>query len=137
MRKLENNEYSLDEIIEKQNTSKVVGKYKNDDVIIKNGKYGNYIEWGTNKKSLNGIEKELDEITIEDIIPLIENKININTSIVRNINSEISIRNGKYGHYIYYKTTKMTKPKFIKINGFKGNYNTCPKEQIEQYVSKN
>ena len=31
----------------------------------------------------------------------------------------------------------MTKPKFIKLAGFKGNYNNCPKEEIEQYVSKN
>ena len=26
----------------------------------------------------------------------------------------------------------MTKPKFIKFNKFKGNYNTCPKEEIEK-----
>ena len=137
MTKLENNEYSLEELVEPQNTNKVVGKYKNDNVIIKKGKYGNYIEWGTNKKSLNGIEKDIDEITMDDIISIIEDKINMNTSIIRSINKEISIRNGKYGHYIYYKTTKMTKPKFIKLNGFKGNYNTCAKEEIEKYVSKN
>ena len=28
----------------------------------------------------------------------------------------------------------MTKPKFIKLAGFKGNYNTCPEEDIEKYV---
>ena len=115
-----------------------LGKYKNDDVIIKKGKYGNYIEWGANKKTLNGLQKELDEITMDDIIKIIENNTSLNTSsIIRHINTEISIRNGKYGHYIYYKTNNMTKPKFIKLNGFKGNYNTCPKEEIEKYVSKN
>ena len=31
----------------------------------------------------------------------------------------------------------MTKPKFIKLAGFKDDYNTCAKEEIEQYVSKN
>ena len=79
-----------------------------------------------NKKSLNGFAKDLDEITMDDLIPIIENKVTLNTSIVRNINSDISIRNGKFGHYIFYKTHLMTKPKFIKLAGFKGNYNTCP-----------
>ena len=137
MDKLEKGEYELEELIEKQNTKKIVGKYKKDDVVLKKGKFGNYIEWGTNKKSLNGIKKEIEDITMEDLIPIIENKVTLNTSIVREINNEISIRNGKYGHYIYYKTKKMTKPKFIKLAGFKGDYNTCPKEQIEEYVSKN
>jgi hypothetical protein len=31
----------------------------------------------------------------------------------------------------------MNKPKFIKLGGFKGNYNTCLEEDIEEYVSKN
>jgi DNA topoisomerase-1 len=137
MDKLEKGEYELEDLIEKQNTKKIVGKYKKDDVVLKKGKFGNYIEWGTNKKSLNGIKKEIEDITMEDLIPIIENKVTLNTSIVREINNEISIRNGKYGHYIYYKTKKMTKPKFIKLGGFKGDYNTCPKEQIEDYVSKN
>lgn len=135
--KLENNELSLEDIIETQNPNKIVGQYKKDDVIIKKGKYGNYIEWGKNKKSLNGIKKDIDDITIDDIIPIIENKVSLNPSIVREINSEISIRSGKYGNYIYYKTEKMNKPKFIKLGGFKGNYNTCLKEEIEEYVSKN
>ena len=31
----------------------------------------------------------------------------------------------------------MSKPKFIKLNNFKGNYNTCPISELELYVSKN
>jgi len=54
---------------------------------LKKGKFGNYIEWGTNKKSLNGIKKEIEDITMEDLIPIIENKVTLNTSIVREINN--------------------------------------------------
>jgi DNA topoisomerase-1 len=137
--KLKNNQYKLEDIVEKQSSSssdKSIGKYNGEDVFLKKGKFGNYITWGKeNKKSLNGLTKDIDEITIDDLIPIIEDKVTLNTSIIRNINSDISIRNGKFGHYIFYKTHLMTKPKFIKLAGFKGNYNTCPKEEIERFVS--
>jgi len=136
--KLKNNEYQLDEIIETKQEDRVIGNYKKDDVILKKGKYGNYIIWGKdNKKSLTGLEKDVDDLTMEDIIPLIENKVVLNPSIVRNINTDISIRKGKYGNYIFYKTHHMNKPKFIKLANFKGNYNTCPEEEVEKYVEKN
>jgi len=136
--KLKNGEYTLNELVESvEKDNRILGKYQNNDVILKKGKFGNYIEWDNNKKSLNGIKKEIDDVTIEDIIPIIENRVNLNTSIIREISDDISIRNGKFGHYIFYKTSSMKKPKFIKLKGFKGDYNTCPKEEIEQYVAKN
>ena len=138
MDKLENGEYSLEDITESQtNQNKIIGKYKSDNVILKKGKYGHYIECGSIKKSLNGVKKELDDLTIDDVIPIIENKVTVNSSIIREINQNTSIRIGKFGDYIYHKTANMTKPKFIKLKGFKGNYKTCPKDEIEQYVSKN
>ena len=136
--KLKKNQYKLQDIVETQGTSssgKSIGKYKGDDVFIKQGKFGNYITWGKdNKKSLNGIKTPVDELAIDDLIPIIENKVTLNTSIVRNINDDISIRSGKFGNYIFYKTHSMSKPKFIKLAGFKGNYNTCPEEEIERFV---
>ena len=72
---------------------------------------------------------------MEDLIPLLENKVVSNSSIIRAINSNTSIRSGKFGNYIFYKTDKMTKPKFIKLNGFKGDYNTCPIEDLESFVA--
>jgi DNA topoisomerase-1 len=136
--KLKNNQYKLEDIVETHGTSssgKSIGKYKGDDVFIKQGKFGNYITWGKdNKKSLNGIKTPVDELAIDDLIPIIENKVTLNTSIVRNINDDISIRSGKFGNYIFYKTHSMSKPKFIKLAGFKGNYNTCPEEEIERFV---
>ena len=130
---------TIEEIIESNSSNKTIGKYKDQDVILKTGKYGNYITWGENKKSLNNIEKEINELTIEDIIKYIESipTTNTATSFIREINENTSIRKGKYGNYIFYKTHNMSKPKFIKLNNFKGNYNTCPISELELYVSKN
>ena len=93
------------------------------------------IEKITNVLRAQGKPEYIDEITMDDLIPIMEDKVTLNTSIIRSINSDISIRNGKFGHYIFYKTHLMTKPKFIKLAGFKGNYNTCPEEDIERFVS--
>jgi hypothetical protein len=124
-------------LVEQQSTNVVIGKYNGLDVTLKKGKFGNYITFGDEKKSLNGITKDMSELTMEDIIPIIEKKITLNANMIRIINSDISIRSGKFGHYIFYKTEKMTKPKFIKLKAFKGDYNTCPEEEIEKYVNSN
>ena len=42
-----------------------------------------------------------------------------NTSVLRVITSEISVRKGKFGPYVFYKTDKMKKPKFISMKGVK------------------
>jgi len=139
LEKLKNGEYTIEEIIESNSSNKTIGKYKDHDVMLKTGKYGNYITWGENNKSLNNIEKEINELKIEDIIKYIESAPTTNTatSFIREINENTSIRKGKYGNYIFYKTHNMSKPKFIKLNNFKGNYNTCPISELELYVSKN
>ena len=137
LEKLKKGEYSLEEIVELKSSNKVIGKYKGDDVILKSGKFGKYITWGENKKSLNNIEKDVDELTMEDITKYIENTSAVNPSMIREINENTSIRKGKFGNYIFYKTHNMSKPKFIKLNKFKGDYNSCPIKELEDYVSKN
>ena len=37
------------------------------------------------------------------------------SKILKNIDKIASIRQGKWGPYVYYKTEKMTKPRFIPI----------------------
>jgi hypothetical protein len=55
--------------------------------------------------------------------------------IVRTISQDISIRNGKYGDYIYHKTTEMKKPSFLKLKGFQGgDYKTCSGEVLRDWI---
>lgn len=139
MNKLESGEYELNDLIGEVNTNIILGKYKAKDVTLKKGKYGAYITWNGENKSMSTINKDISDITIEDVIPLIENKtpLTSSSSIIRNVNNDISIRNGKYGHYIFYKTDKMNKPKFIKLKGFKGDYNNCHLDDIVKFVANN
>ena len=99
-------------LIEKTNS--VIGQYKNIDVTLKKGKFGLYVIYGDKNVSLKGLKKDENDVTIGDVIPYIDKKES-DSGIVRKINQDSSIRNGKFGHYIFYKTSKMKKPKFISL----------------------
>ena len=38
-------------------------------------------------------------------------------NIIKKLNDDISIRKGKYGPYVFYKTSTMNRPKFISMKG--------------------
>lgn len=130
--KLRNGQYSLDDIVEESNLNKILGSYKGHELILKRGKFGLYVIWGDNKKSINNIETKVEDITIDDVIPLIEAAPTSN--ILRELSNNISIRKGQYGDYIFHKTPKMTKPKFYKLNGFKEDYINCDKSIILAWI---
>lgn len=124
--KLKNGEYEIKDIIQtiNENTDKygniILGKYKDHNIIIKNGKYGKYVSYDKINVSIKTLKE--DEINYENIINLIENKKNPdknNSNIIRIINHDIQLRKSKFGKYIYYKSKEMTKPRFIKITNTK------------------
>jgi DNA topoisomerase I len=107
--------YTLEEMIALQKNSNVVlGKYKNNDVICKKGQYGLYIVCNGKNYSIKHIKKEQNKIKLEDVLGVIESKTG-NSNILKKVNDSVSIRKGKYGEYIFYKTESMSKPKFLKL----------------------
>ena len=138
LNKLRKGGYTLEEITEdtSENTklNKKLGLYKNSELFLKKGKFGLYVTWGENKKSLNNIDIDQNDITLEDAIRVIESETNNN--LVRYISNELSIRNGKYGDYIFYKTSKMNKPNFYKLNGFKEDYKKCDKKNLMSWINE-
>ena len=70
------------------------------------------LEKKDNKITIKNIKIKEDKITLDDVKEYLDNKI------LRNINENLSIRKGKFGDYIYYKTAKMKKPQFYKFNKF-------------------
>ena len=146
--KLKKGEYNLDEIID-ENDSKILnannggiilGKYNDSDLILKNGKFGYYVIWGENKKSLPYSKtKNPDSITRDDVIKILENETNndgTSSGCVRRLNDNISIRKGKYGDYIFYKTLQMKKPDFYKLKDFSEDYKTCQINIILEWIKQ-
>jgi DNA topoisomerase-1 len=60
-------------------------------------------------------------------------------NVLRYVSTDVSIRTGKYGPYVYYKTDKMKKPTFYSLTKFdpKGHtYMTCESEEILKWLKK-
>jgi DNA topoisomerase I len=76
---------------------KQLGKYKNKEITLNNGKHGFYLKWNQKNYSCSN-----SNITMEECQEIIENKVE-NNNIIKTINEEIIIKRGKYGPYINYK----------------------------------
>uniref|UniRef100_A0AB39JD37 DNA topoisomerase n=1 Tax=Florenciella sp. virus SA2 TaxID=3240092 RepID=A0AB39JD37_9VIRU len=107
------------------------GKIKNKVAYIKYGKYGYYLNYNKEKISLKSftgfniedkIKKslELTDVEKDTLIKFIEEPEK-NPNLLMTLSDECSIRKSKYGIYIFYKTSQMKKPKFLKFNDEKDN----------------
>jgi len=120
MEKLKNGEYTLNEIVDvnKVGSNNInLGEYEGEDVILKKGKYGMYITYKGKNSSVGHIKKQMGKIVLNDVLDVIKGKKSSNPNIVKIITEEMSVRKGKYGNYVYYKTKKMSRPKFIPMKG--------------------
>ena len=138
--KLKIGEYELDDIIEQNKTGNIqynLGKYEGKDVILRKGKFGLYTSWGDNSKTLKELgNRPIENITIEEVIAILEK----GSGIVRVINTNLTIRKGPKGDYIFYKNSKMKKPIFYDIKSFttetKEDYKTCDINILKSWISE-
>ena len=114
LEQLRSGKYTIDEVIEKNSSTpsdgRVLGKHCEKDVILKQGKFGMYVEWGGAKINVKLESENYDTIELKEIL------VYLVKPIILEISQDASIRNGDYGPYIYYKTKKMTKPRFISLD---------------------
>jgi DNA topoisomerase-1 len=112
MDKLKSGEYTIDDIVacKKQSSDRMLGSHKESTVVLKKSKYGLYVEWNKSKIKLLNDVTEYETIELMDVVDHLVNPI------LLEISEDITLRNGKYGAYIYYKTKKMKKPRFISLD---------------------
>jgi DNA topoisomerase-1 len=122
--KLENGEYKLEDILDTNHIRSEynLGKFEDHDVILKKGKFGLYISWDKNSKTLKELGNQpIESITFKDI----EKYLNEGSNIIREISDNITIRKSAKGEYIFYKSAKMKKPVFYNFKGFEEDYKIC------------
>jgi DNA topoisomerase-1 len=128
---LEQGEYTLDDLIDDSKPAQyILGNHENEDVILKKGKFGLYITWGTNTKSVKELKNiQIHNITFKDIKPYLESPEVVNSNIVREITPDLMIKKGPKGDYIFYKKPRSKKPTFFDIKPFytetNEDYKTC------------
>ena len=115
--KLRNGGYTIGDLVIEpdQFTGRSLGSFKNKEVIMKKGKFGLYMCHDGKNYSLKTIRKKGSSITLEDVIDILLGKKSTNPKVNRILNEDMSVRKGKFGLYVYYKTKTMKKPKFFGI----------------------
>ena len=123
--KLENGEYRLEDLIENEN--KCLGIYEKEEVILKFGPYGSYVSWKDTTISLKQVLKKhsLEDITLDMVTELLSKEKN--EKVLRQLDELFSVRHSKHGNYIYFKTAKMKKPKFLGLKN-------CPHNVLEDEI---
>lgn len=133
---------TLKDVIDSAATEKnSIGKYKGKDLFIKKGKYGIYAQWGKESKSL---KEEFDNVPLDkieyiNVIKYLDKDIldpKKPVGLIRELSDHLSIRNGKYGDYIFYKKPRMKTPQFFKLNEFKDDYKKCDKMLILNWIKQ-
>ena len=135
--KLKQGEYKLEELIEtKEETTKLLGVYNDENVYLKNGKFGYYLECGQLRKSLKTIKINVPfkEIKIDDALTILKDCDSETNGLVRKISNELAIRKGKFGDYLFYKTPVMKKPQFLKLDDFNEDYKNCSLEFLKSWI---
>ena len=137
--KLKRGEYKLDELIEtSEETSKLLGVFNEENVYLKNGKFGYYLECGQLRKSLKTIKINVPfkEIKIDDALTILKDCDSDTNGLVRKISNDLAIRKGKFGDYLFYKTPTMKKPQFLKLNEFNDDYKNCSLEFLKSWIKE-
>jgi len=111
--KMRDGGYTMSELCDTKpstNEGRMLGNYKEAPVVIKQSKFGTYIEWNGSKINIKNSEDAYNTFELGDVVDLLVKPI------ILEISPDASIRRGEYGTYIYYKTKKMKKPKFISLD---------------------
>jgi DNA topoisomerase-1 len=141
--KLKNKQYSLDDLVESKTSS--IGKYLDEDVYLKYGKFGPYVQWKETSISVKELlnENKNVSITLEKVLPLLESKIKsladneVTHNLLRWIRQpDLSIRKGKFGPYVFYQAKDMKKPTFFNIKKFNEGLFTCTNETLITWLNQ-
>ena len=134
---LEAGKYTLEDLVEV--SGRELGKYSGRTVTLKTGKYGPYVELDGDEPlriSLKDVKKPFAQIVYTDVLPVIEADQAPSRTILRKLTPDLSIRNGKFGPYVFYKTEKMAKPRFFDLRNFENGFGVCEKEELIAWIRK-
>ena len=133
--KLRLGEYLLEDIVVQDTRYKrVLGTYKNTEVVLQEGKYGLYVAWNNVNKSvsLQDLDKTREEVTLEDIVSETRNifettsaqkmavparKLGVYQSPTQKVaqkDAEVILRDGKYGLYVRWNKRNVSVSKLNK-----------------------
>jgi hypothetical protein len=109
----------VDELTEKQ---------RDQTIAERNGEQNAELYSGDVPKDLSVFTNDYRDINQNCSIPPTK------TNTTRVLNTDMSVRTGKYGPYVYYKTAKMKTPTFFNIKKYKENCWECNPDTLIEWV---
>ena len=91
---------TLEEAINYTSYPRLIGKINKKHVELANGKYGLYIKYNKQNFTIPESIQNPESITIEQVIDIIENKLNNSPQVFKIKNKTIYVNNGQYGYYL-------------------------------------
>lgn len=137
---LEIGSYTVEDLVDTKKSAKsqfILGQHNGHDVILRSGKFGLYISWGENSKTLKELgNRPIENITFDEVKKYLDEGSNM----IREISSSLSIRKGPKGDYIFHKTPRMKKPGFYDIKSFASetseDYKMCDVVILKSWISE-
>ncbi len=94
---------------------KILGQYKDENVIFDCGPYGPYLKFKSQNKSIPADMVTLD-LTLEDAIKIIESSGMASGGVIKELGEGIIVKIGRYGPYINNGKTNVAIPKSMAPN---------------------
>jgi DNA topoisomerase-1 len=137
MERIKRGEYSTSDLLGSSSPPRQssLGKIDGYDVFLKNGRYGKYLEWNGQKCSAKLAPNHPHSLTLEEAEMMLKHRAPppaATTGMLRTINSDCSVREGKYGPYVFYKTSEMKSPMFFAVKQF--NWQTASDSEVLHWV---
>jgi DNA topoisomerase-1 len=137
---LEMGSYTVEDLVDTKKSAKsqfILGQHNGHDVILRSGKFGLYISWGENSKTLKELgNRPIENITFDEVRKYLDEGSNM----IREISASLSIRRGPKGDYIFHKTPRMKKPGFYDIKSFapetSEDYKMCDVVILKSWISE-
>ena len=139
VRKIKSAGYTLDELV---NTSPVPVEtihIGDCDFSVKTGPYGRYLQSGDEKTGFKTLGLEDCETDVDVICRAYQTHVTADAedkTVIRKLTENLSVRNGKYGAYLYYKTDDMQKPQFYSLSRFKESYRYCHEKTLLDWIKE-
>jgi DNA topoisomerase-1 len=132
LNRLRENKYVISDLLD-NNDDSLIGSYNGTPIYMKQGKFGYYLECGSQKESLRNYCENVGKLTQENAITILEGTAK-NKNVVKQITPNLSLRKGKYGVYAFHQSPSMTKPVFYNIKKLKDGFSNYNNDMLIDWI---
>ena len=129
---LRENKYCVADLLD-ENDDSLIGYFNDNPILIKKGKFGYYLESGSQKESLKNYCENVGKLTQENAISILEGNIK-NKNVVKQITPNLSLRKGKYGVYAFHQSPTMVKPVFYNIKKLRDGFMNYTNDMLIKWI---